>query len=440
MKNINNLIRYFPTVQNKRVLDLFKSRKNITLSGNSNNSSKVFVFADIARECHDLNTVLWVVNDPTEQDNVIRLLKMWTDFYVFAYALTPTDINRSREVEQENRFKMVEFIGRMANKRRKIIVTPYTHLMTNLPDIKEIGAGTMRLHNGDKVGVTDLFEKLIDCGYEVSDDTFLKKGTYHRSGEVLTIFPINHEQPVRVDVGFDEVGKITFFDPKTKESTHEVDLLEIVPVKFTSFDHSIADYFDKGTVLIEDELDIIDEFYDAWNATFDEVYGKIYSIAFVSFNEDDESHQHLHYISVIKYRGAYDLANDMREKHRDGWRVLVFTKDATEIKNILGEYNISYHQGFDEELNLDEGIFFVPVDKEDVFPNAFQNPELKFALISDKEISSLKEEKKKIFNQKVYLDFLTSLKLNDYVVHVNHGIGKFLGLEKRTVDDVTREY
>ena len=440
MKNINNIISFFATVQNSRVLDLFDDKKNISISGSGNSNSKTFVFADVLRKIDKIEKVIWVVNDQAEQENVVRALKLWTDLEVFSYTTLPTDINNPKQVEVENRMRMIEFVGKLVEKKRLVVVTPYMNLMSNLPDIDEIKGKSMTIKTGEKVRVTDLFESLIERGYVVSSDKYLTKGTYYKSGEVLTVFPVNMDQPVRIDVGFDEVGEIKLVDMETGSDAGTVKKIDLIPAKYEKFDKSISDYFNARTLLIEDEVDIIDEFYDAWNAIFDEVYGKIYSMAFVSFNEDDENHEHLHFISVLKYRGAYDLANDIREKHRNDWTTIIFTKDPAELKGIFAEYNIAYSERLNELRVGDSGVYLVTIDKEDLLPMAFQNPSLRLAIITDKEISSVKEEKKKMFNQKVYLDFLTSLKLNDYVVHANHGIGKFLGLEKRTIDDITREY
>jgi transcription-repair coupling factor len=442
VKSDKNLIRLFGSVQNARVLDLFKKRKNISISGSGNYSSKVFTFADIARNKPSFATALWVVNDYTEQQNIMRSVKLWSDFEAFGYDVLPADAVRTRESEKTNKLRMMEFVSRLLDGRRKVVVTPYVNILGNFPDPEEIKKNSILLKKGDSIRPTDLFEALIDAGYDVSDDKMINKGEYYRSGEMLTVFPVNTEHPVRLEIGFDQIGRITFYDQFAGEELAEMDQLEIIPLKFTASNCTISDYFGEKTVVIEDELDLIDDYYDAWNSLFDEVYDKVKSIAFVSFNEDDENHQHLHFISVLKYRGAYDLANDMREKQRDEWRVMVFSKESGEIRNILDEYNIPYKTDADAEQMVISapGIYIVHIDKEGVLPHAFQNPEIKLALISDKEFSSMRDEKKKVFNQKVYLDFLTSLKLNDYVVHAHHGIGRFLGLEKKTVDDVTREY
>jgi len=440
MNSVENLIRLFTTVQNGRVLDLFENKKNISLSGAGNFSSKAFMMAEVFREADNFHTAIWVVNDSSEQENVVRALKLWGAPAVYGYNLTPSDASRMKQVEAENRLKTNEFVCRLLGDEKKIIVTPYINLMGNLPRPDEVKGGAIHLVRGEEINTTQLFESLVERGYVVSDDKFLQKGDYIRSGEIVTIFPVNREYPVRIEIGFDKIEKISVFDQLAGEEIDEIKKLEITPLFFQNNDATVADYFGARTLVIEDEVDIIDEYYDAWNTLFDDVYGKVKSVGFVSFNEDDDNHQHLHYISVLRYRGAYDLANDMREKQRDEWKVMIFTKESGEIKNILGEYNIPFLTDSEEFTINQPGIYIFDVDKEDILPQAFQNPELKLALISDKEFSSMREEKKKSFNQKVYLDFLTSLKLNDFVVHANHGIGKFLGLEKKRVDDVTREY
>ncbi len=439
MKIVRNLIKDFSTIQNYRVLNLLEKKKNISVSGAGNFSAKGFMFSDVMREKTDIKTVLWVVNDVVEQDHVIRSLRFWGDVDVVPYNFEEATPDKIKETEDFNRLNAIELVKAMKTTDRKIIVAPYSDLMGIFPDYDEINKNTFILEKGDKVNVTKLFENLIEIGYEVSEDTGVKKGTYYKSGEVLTIFPVFYDYPVKIDIGFDQIESIKLIDPVTKEELGEVDNVEVVPSNFKNANKKLSDYFTGNFMVVEDELDLIDDYFESWNEMFDEVYGKIYSMAFVSFNEDDENHQHLHYISVLKYRGAYDLVNDLRDKKRNQWRVIVFTKDKQEITSILNENNFEFRDDL-KHAGTVPGVYIKTIDKEDVAPYAFQNPEIKLLVVSDKEISSIKEGKRKHFSEKVYLDFLTSLKLNDYVVHANHGIGRFLGLEKRTIDDVTREY
>ncbi|PIY97047.1 MAG: transcription-repair coupling factor, partial [Candidatus Kerfeldbacteria bacterium CG_4_10_14_0_8_um_filter_42_10] len=67
-------------------------------------------------------------------------------------------------------------------------------------------------------------------------------------------------------------------------------------------------------------------------------------------------------------------------------------------------------------------------------------PVQKICLITDPDVAVLREERRKNVSSNIFDDFLTSLKVGDYVVHADHGIAKFLGLDQKTVDDVTKEY
>lgn len=442
MKRIKNLINYFPTPQNDRVLDLLSKKKNVSISGAGNSSAKAFTFADVFRKEKGINSVIWVVNNNTEQENVIRALRLWSDVNVYNFSLLSPGAGEAgniNEVEEENNIRTVEFVGRLREKKQKIIVSTYVDLLTNFPDLKEVEERKIEITNGGEVNVTKLFEELIDRGYEVSEDKNLKKGTYLKSGEVLTIFPVNNNEPVRIDISFDKIEDIYFFNNESGEKTKSLEKIEVIPIDYSKNDSSIENYFSDQLLFIEDELDVIDEYFEPWDKIYSGAREKVRTISFVSFNEDAEDHIHLHYISVLKYRGAYDLANDMRQKHGDEWKIIILTKKKGEIANILEDYNIPYKTTVGSG-GLTMGINIVEVDKEDTYALAFQNPEFEFVFLTDKEISSLKEEGKKYVSQKVFLDFLTGLKANDYVVHANHGIGRYLGLDKKTIDEVTREY
>lgn len=459
MSKAQNLISFFPTVLNERVLDLLQKRKNISLSGGANFSAKAFILADFVRRISSFKGYIWIVNGSNEQELITQSLRLWTDLEVITLdskiegAFTPTVMERQKKLRIMEVLTLIQnpSLHKAKGNRKptssnestqRILVIPYYDLLKYIPDLKFLEKAVLKIKQGEKVNLMDIFEHLITQGYELSDDLFLKKGSYFRNGDVLTVFPVNMNYPVRIELGFEVVENITLYDQNSpeKDDLEKLSLVEIYPISFEPTSRTLIDAFRPDNLIIEDELDVLDEFYDEWHAAFDEVYARNKTLSFVSFNEDEQSHQHLHYLSVLKYRGAYDLANDLRDKYRDGWKVAIFTKDPQEITNIFDEHKLKYSNDLWSMKAMGASILIVEVNKEDPLPYAFQNPELKFLIITDKEISSLKDEKRKHFNQKVYLDFLTSLKTNDYVVHADHGIGIFLGLEKRTIDNITREY
>ncbi|MBI5754810.1 transcription-repair coupling factor, partial [Candidatus Peregrinibacteria bacterium] len=162
------------------------------------------------------------------------------------------------------------------------------------------------------------------------------------------------------------------------------------------------------------------------------------SFNFTSFFEDEENSVHLQYLSLLQYYSVADFINDVLEKKNNNWKVVIFTKNFSELSAIFRDRNILFQTEVGQRD--DTGIFLFEIDKEALFPHSFQNPREKICMVTDRDLATFKDRKRAISSQKMYLDFLTSLRVNDYVVHSDYGIGVYQGLERRTIDGVTREY
>ncbi len=441
MSKIANLIRFLPTVLNARVLDMLESKKTFSVSGSANHSSKVFTVIDALRDLKKINGGVWIVNNLQEADAVMRDLRIWSDFKVHGFD-SKLDVVAASKVDRLRKMKVMELLSNLRDENKRFLVLPYFELLKRGPDLDWVERAKVVLEKGKAINLMSFYESLIATGYELSEDLYLSKGTYFRTGDTLTIFPVNLENPVRINLGFDNVESLEVFEQESldKETISSLKKVEIWPVLFEEGSQMLVDAFRKDNLVVEDDLEIYDEFYEDWNASFNEVYNKNQVLSFVTFNEDESNHIHLHYLSVLKYRGAYDLVNDLKEKVKESWHVIIFTKRKKEIEEILNENNLAFNEDLGQLGYGHYRLFLVEADKDDNLPFAFQNPEIKLSVISDRDISSLQEEKKRAVNQKVFMDFLATLKTGDYVVHVDHGIGLFLGLEQRQIDELTKEY
>ncbi len=442
MDKLTNLIRFFPTVLNDRVFELLQKNKNFSVSGGTNFTAKGFVIADILRRAKKLEGLIWIVNTPQEQDIACQALGNWSDLKIYNYASKIASDLQASKLNREKKMKTMELLSLIKSSEKRALVVTYYDLLKTIPALDTLAASIIEIQKGGELDLMRLYENLIAMGYEISEDPYLKKGSYLRSGDVLTIWPVNMDTPVRVDLEFDQVESIESYDQDSmgRDSIEEFEELEIWPVLYEDSKQTMLEAFETDDLIVEDELEILDDFYEEWNAVFDEVYSRNTVMNFVTFNDEEEAHAHLHYLSVIKYRGANDLVNDMKEKIKDGWKTLIFTKGADELKAIFDENKIAYNDDLNQIAYGHFKVFMQEVDRAEVLPHSFQNPELKLLVITDKDFASIKDEKKKHFNQKVFMDFISSLKVGDYVVHADHGIGVFQGLEQRTVDEITREY
>ncbi len=427
----------FDTVQNVRVLDLFHKHKNISLSGAGNAASKAFAVFELLKKFKEYKKIIWVVNDPSAQENLAKSLGVWSDIKVHTYDVTD-------EYSKTNLIETLRTISLLQEDSRKIIIAPYQTILQNIPAKTDLNEKKLEFAVGQSITNIELIEALVDKGYEVAPGDFLEEGMYFQQGEILTVFPVNSLHPLRIEIAFDKIESMDYFEQLNgKVSLNKTKTAEVYPLKIDEDTGDLTDYFDSKTLLIEDEIDLYDDYFDAWNAVLDEAKIKSSTLVYTTFNEDVANHEHLHYLSVLSYRGSYDLTSDFRDKQKNNWKIVMFTKKKDEVKAMLDESNMPYTEDPKELSDPQKSshfLFLISIDKEAIFPKSFQNPEIKLIFLTDKNILSLKEEAKKSFNQKVYQDFLTGLKPGDYVVHSDHGIAKFHGLEKKTVDEITREY
>ena len=421
----------FPHPRNQEVLELFGSHRYVTLSGGGNFSSKAFVVSDILDQFDDVKKLVWVVNNKAEQESMARVLGDWIDFDVDIF-----------DAEGGHRALAHTLATLSSSAKERAVVMTYQQILDLYPRRHDIEQNLMTIKTGGEIDPTDVFETLINMEYEVSEDPFLEQGTYLRHGDVIDIFPINSKNPVRIELDFETVSAI--YEYKQGEGTQKIKdhkKFTIYPLNVFEKTAHIWEHLGKGTLLIEDELDLSEDLYREVDEILKKRPNDVSYILFTSFLEESDYHFHLHYLSVLKYQNKLDFLENMREKMVEGWRVYLFTKNSKEIKNYFDDRRIHY---VDDPNDLEEGragVVFFSLEKEDPFPHSFQNPHVKFALITDREIMGLREGAHRDPAQHaVFLDFLTGLKIGDYVVHSDHGIAHFNGLDKRTIDEVTREY
>ncbi|MBT5016999.1 transcription-repair coupling factor [Candidatus Peregrinibacteria bacterium] len=422
----------FPHPRNQEVLELFGSHRYVTLSGGGNFSSKAFVISDILDQFNDVKKMVWVVNNNAEQENVARVLGDWVDFDIEIF---------DEEGGHESQVRSLAALSSTTSQKTAVILT-YQQILNLYPRKYDIQQKLMTVKISEDIDSEHLFETLIDMDYEVSEDPFLEKGTYLRHGDVIDVFPVNSKAPIRIELDFDKIAAIYEYkqgDGFEKIKDHKK--FTIYPRSEFEKTASIWDHLGEGTLLVEDELDLTEDLYREVDEVLKKRPNSVSYVLFTSFLEESDYHFHLHYLSVLKYQNKLDFLENMKEKELDGWRVYLFTKNGEEIKSYFDDRRINY---VDDPKDLEDdrgGVVFFELEKEDPFPHSFQNPHVKFALITDREIMGLREGSHRDPAQHaVFLDFLTGLKIGDYVVHSDHGIARFNGLDKRTIDEVTREY
>jgi len=392
----------------QELLELLRSKHALTISGLSNETAKAMIVSHMLMMAPRPAVLV------TENRERGEALLHWCRFF----GQDPFHLEFGEEPTAEE----VGAVIRLMRGERLAIMSRETWEHP-LPSFRELAAHTIALRTGEQVDFTSLFSSLIQLGYQHSADQHLSPGEYRRTGEALDIYPAGAHTQWKVVFSFEKVEEIRQMSEGTDRRAPAGELV-IYPLAWEET-RPLAAQFPRGTLLITDEQEdmIPPEGADILSLT--------------SFPESAEQHVHLRYLSVLKFYTLQDFINDVRDKLQQKWALIIVSKRAEELKTALKEEAIPF---VDAPKRIPGEITIVPTEDDALLPHSLQNPDQKCALITDREIFSLRREAKQRSVQRLALDFITSLQMGDFVVHMEHGIGRFEGMTSKVVDDVEREY
>lgn len=390
------------------IAQLLRKDGRLIVSGAANPTAKALLFAHLT---HAQPTLI-----VTEDLESVEGWEHWLRFFeasMPASTLLPTDAVVDAAA-------LRQFLLLLQGEKQ-IFVTTRESWDVPFPLYAELQERRLTLHTGDSISFTAFVEELLDRGYTHAEDAHLAPGEYRRTGDVLDIFPVQSTCAWRVHFQFDVVERLQRVeDEKTSE-----DVLEIFPASYERT-ATLGEQLTDGVMLVTDDQDDIEV-----PATHRPL------LAFTSFPESPKHHVHLRYLSVLKFYTLTDFLNDLRDKLQQDWMLLIVTRRAEELTAILREEHIPFTTDARREARA---VTILDAPEGELLPHSIQNPDLQCALLTDREIFTLRKSGKQRSVQKLALDFLTSLSAGDYVVHMEHGIGRFMGATQKVVDDTVREY
>lgn len=299
-------------------------------------------------------------------------------------------------------------------------------------------------------------EEIVQCGRRVEEDLnkrlrAMASGKKKGSAEVL-------EEKLREDI--DKLKQGVYFNGLERYINYFGDGL-----------YSIFDYFKECIVIVDEpsrirqrfeniELEFEEHFKhlleenevlpDQFNAIFgyDEVLLRLKKHKVLSLNTLLKSNNDFRPQSIISFvsrsmhpfHGKVNLLLDEIELwKRKRYRVLILagTKERGQrLVQALREKDIAAAYMNELDIELQEGhILVIP----GTLNSGFEFPSVKYAVVSDIEVfgAQKKSVQKKAGKP---IKIFTDLKIGDFVVHENHGIGQYVGIEKLKIDGLTRDY
>ncbi len=385
---------------------LLRSKHVLTISGLSNETAKAMIVS------HFLTLQPSPAVLVTENNERVEGLLHWIAFFgQDAFRVTFGEEPTADDISSVVRLMKGEGIAVMDRATWDV----------EMPSFDEFKEHAAILKVGETVDFTNFFSSLIDLGYKHGGDQNLSPGEYRRIGDTLKVFPVGESGQYRISFSF---GKVEEIRSEAKGDSENKKSIIIYPLIWAET-RPLSKQFPDTSLLITDEQEDMDKPTGC------------YLVKLTSFPEDEEVHAHLRYLSVLKFYTLPDFVNDVKDKLQQGWAIIIVSKRADELKGVLRDERIQY---LDAPKRLSGHVTIVPAGVAELLPHSLQNPDLKCALITDREIFSLRKEVRQRSVQRLALDFITSLQVGDFVVHMEHGIGRFEGMTTKVVDDLEREY
>ena len=322
----------------------------------------------------------------------------------------------------------MEILQRLAAKHdRQVIVLSRASLEERLPSPGGLRKIAIKLARGKKLDRGKLLEQLHEAGYEPAAQVSLR-GQYAVRGGIVDIYSWHHTLPVRLEFFDEEIESIRQFDLDSQTSVQHLDQCTLLLGEAGSETCGLADYFQK-----EDLVVAVDTEFEKANvritAGSEEQGEEDFSAAFFDhglgvFEAGD---------FVVQESKRERFFQQLREWRGQGWTVLIYCNNEGEIERL---------HDLIPAVELDHLTLTIGV-----VSRGFTFPAAKIAVLSDSELFgryrdtrarrlSLRRAREQA--NRAQIDF-SEMNEGDLVVHLEHGIGRYLGLQKFSTGEKNEE-
>ena len=473
--NIQELERLY--VQLPQVSALAKllgksSEKKIFLEGLLGSSAPM-LFASLARKCQ--SQLLFVLQDAEEAGYFYHDLTqlMGTDQVLFF----PSSYRRAVKYAQRDaaneilRTEVLAKLSAAANSPLSTLHSPlyiitYPEALAELVVSKQkLDERTLVLEKDQTIAVSDIEKTLRDFGFREVDYVY-EPGQFAVRGSILDVYSYSCEYPYRIDFFGDDIDSIRTFEVEDQLSKDQRTHVEIVPELVATGDKvPFLSFLPKDTLLVTK-----DYFYvrDAIDRTYQEGFSAQAKAEQMSGATEMEQHEielqlrkELQLITGAQFMEAANTFRRIEFGHRPSapdftalqFHITVqplFHKNFDLLTKSFEDYLLQGYQIYiladsqkqNERLKdifaeMSKDIVFTPVDK--TLHEGFVDDDLRICFFTDHQIFdrfhkyNLKSDKARSGKMALTLKEIQQFEIGDYVVHVDHGVGKFGGLVRMPV-------
>jgi transcription-repair coupling factor (superfamily II helicase) len=365
------------------------------------------------------------------------------------------------ETDNANVLLRAEVLNRINSRKKPAIIVTYPDaLFEKVVTRKELERNTLKISLNDNLSIDFVNEVLFEYQFK-RVDFVTEPGEFSVRGGIVDVFSFSHDEPYRIEFFGDEVDSIRTFDVETQLSTEQIKKISIIPNVENKFleesRESFLKYIASKTIVFTKNADLL-------FSRIDDFFSKAED-AFKTLSKD------------IKHASPNELfCNSELLKRQLLEYTLVEFGTSSYFNSETIQFNTSPQPSFNKQFDLlienlnashDKGYtnYIACVSEQqakrfhDIFEDVEQDVYYKTIVLSlfqgfidhDNKITCYTDHQ--IFEryhkfhlkngyakkQAITLKELTNLDIGDYVTHIDHGIGRFGGLQKIDVEGKKQE-
>jgi transcription-repair coupling factor (superfamily II helicase) len=452
--------RYQESVKVKQVLKQIQKDKNQIQITNLVGSSMSFVISETFKK--DDKSYLLIFNDKEEAAYHLNdLEQLLTQKRVLFY---PGSYRRPYQIEETDNANVLmrsEVLNRINSRKKPAIIVTYPEaLFEKVVTKKDLERNTLKLSVSESVSLDFVNEILFEYNFN-RVDFVTEPGDFSVRGGIIDVFSFSNDEPFRIEFFGDEIDSIRTFDVETqlsKEKLRKASIMSNVENKtLQEKRESFLQYIATNTVIFLKNSDLL-------IGKLDKLFGRAESV----FSELSKELNHAKPIDLF-CNGSF-IQNQLSDFTVASFET--YTSGENPIIDFITKAQPSFNKQFDLLIeNLNEyhtkgftNYIFCANEQQaqrfhDIFEDAkkevhyqtivfplyqgFIDLEEKIVCYTDHQIFE-RYHKFRLKNgyakkQSITLKELNNLDIGDYVTHIDHGIGKFGGLQKIDVEGKNQE-
>ncbi len=374
----------------------------------------------------------------------------------------PTSYKRNYDIIHQDSTHVLlrtEVLKRLGSGSRKSIIVTYPEALAEKVVRKAyLTRNTIKLKRKEAASIDVIADLLYDNDFDRVDFVY-EPGQFSIRGGIIDVFSFTNDYPYRIEFFGDEVESIRSFNPVDQLSVDSLDHITIVPNiqdrKIVEKRESFLSYIPEKTILWVDDMkftidrigfesDKAAEVMREWESEFGHLTPDEFFITGQQFEDDTGNFSMIEFGNRFYNKGAtvfnfnispqpafnknFDLLiSDLTKNSTEGYRNLIFSENPSQIKRLYAIFDdIKAGRGASQRFEFETADISLH--------EGFIDHDRKIACYTDHQIFERyhKFQLKEKFSSKhaLTLKELYDLQPGDYVTHIDHGIGRFDGLEK----------